>query len=51
VTSPEEWRAAAAEERLSLLIDRLLASMETAASIGAWDRVVELAEARDLLGA
>ncbi len=33
-----------AEDRLSLLIDRLLASMDAAASTGAWDRVVELAD-------
>ena len=43
MTSPEEWRAVSAEQRLSLLIDRLLASMDAAASISAWDRVVELA--------
>ena len=35
---------ASAEDRLTQLIDRLLASMDAAASIGAWDRVVELAE-------
>ena len=43
VTSAQEQRAASAEDRLSLLIDRLLASMDAAASVGAWDRVVELA--------
>ena len=36
--------SASAEDRLSLLIDRLLASMDAAASAGAWDRVVELAD-------
>jgi class 3 adenylate cyclase len=41
-TAPE--RPASAEDRLSLLIDRLLASMDAAASTGAWDRVVELAD-------
>ena len=44
MTSAEERRAVSAEDRLSLLIDRLLASMDAAASIGAWDRVVELAD-------
>lgn len=44
MTPPEEPRAASAEDRLSLLIDRLLGSMDAAASIGAWDRVVELAD-------
>jgi hypothetical protein len=43
VTSAEERRAVSAQGRLSLLIDRLLASMDAAASIGAWDRAVELA--------
>ncbi len=33
-----------AEDRLSLLIDRLLTSMDAAAAMGAWDRVVELAD-------
>jgi class 3 adenylate cyclase len=32
-----------AEDRLSLLIDRLLTSMDAAAATGSWDRVVELA--------
>jgi class 3 adenylate cyclase/tetratricopeptide (TPR) repeat protein len=36
-------RSASPEDRLSLLIARLLASMDTAASTGAWDRAVELA--------
>ena len=35
--------AVSAEDRLSLLIDRLLTSMDAAAAAGAWDRVVELA--------
>ena len=43
MTSSNGQPAASAEDRLSLLIDRLLASMDAAASIGAWDRVVELA--------
>ncbi len=44
MTSAEEVRAVSAEDRLSLLIDRLLASMDAAAAVGAWDRVVELAD-------
>jgi class 3 adenylate cyclase len=44
VTSPVEPQAASAEDRLSLLINRLLASMDAAASTGAWDRAVELAD-------
>lgn len=44
MTSPEEPQAASAEDRLSLLIDRLLDSMDAAASTGAWDRVVEFAD-------
>jgi class 3 adenylate cyclase len=44
VTSGKGWQAVSAEDRLSLLIDRLLASMDAAASTGAWDRVVELAD-------
>ena len=40
---PEEPEALSAEDRLSLLINRLLDSMDAAASTGAWDRVVELA--------
>ncbi len=44
MTSAEERRAVSAEDRLSLLIDRLLASMDAAGSIGAWDRVVEFAD-------
>ena len=40
----DDMPAASAEERLTLLIDRLLASMDAAASIGAWDRVVEQAD-------
>jgi class 3 adenylate cyclase len=39
----DEERSASAEDRLARLIDRLLASMDAAASIGAWDRVVEQA--------
>jgi len=44
VTSIPEQSAASAEDRLSLLIERLLASMDAAASVGAWDHVVELAD-------
>lgn len=44
MTSPDEPEAVSAEDRLSLLIDRLLNSMDVAASTGAWDRVVELAD-------
>ena len=44
MTSADEQEAASAEDRLSLLIDRLLASMDAAASVGAWDRAVELAD-------
>ena len=44
MTSAGEQEAASAEDRLSLLIDRLLASMDAAASVGAWDRAVELAD-------
>jgi len=44
VTAAQERPAASAEHRLSVLIDRLLASMDAAASTGAWDRVVELAD-------
>ena len=43
MTTPHGQDAVSAEDRLSLLIDRLLASMDAAASMGAWDRVVELA--------
>jgi class 3 adenylate cyclase len=43
----DEERPASAEDRLARLIDRLLASMDTAASIGAWDRLVE--QANDVL--
>jgi class 3 adenylate cyclase len=43
----DEERAASAEDRLARLIDRLLASMDAAASIGAWDRLVE--QANDVL--
>ena len=39
-----EERSASAEDRLAQLIDRLLASMDAAASIGAWDRLVEQAD-------
>ena len=49
MTSAPERPAASAEDRLSQLIDRLLASMDAAASTGAWDRVVELAD--DVLAA
>ena len=42
-SADEGPRSASPEDRLSLLIDRLLASMDAAASTGAWDRVVELA--------
>ena len=42
--SAQEQEPASAEDRLSLLINRLLTSMDAAASIGAWDRVVELAD-------
>jgi class 3 adenylate cyclase len=44
VTSGEKEQGASAEDRLSLLINRLLTSMDTAASMGGWDRVVDLAE-------
>ena len=44
MTSAQGRQAVSAEDRLSLLIDRLLASMDAAASTGAWDRVVELAD-------
>src|SRR3984885_15150438 len=40
----DEGRSASAEDRLALLIGRLLVSMDAAASIGAWDRVVEQAD-------
>jgi class 3 adenylate cyclase len=40
----DEERSASAEDRLARLIDRLLASMDAAASIGAWDRLVEQAD-------
>jgi class 3 adenylate cyclase/tetratricopeptide (TPR) repeat protein len=43
VTPAREPQPASAEDRLSLLIDRLLTSMDAAASTGSWDRVVELA--------
>jgi len=43
VTSAPEHPAVSAEDRLSLLIDRLLTSMDAAAATGSWDRVVELA--------
>ena len=43
MTSAPERPAASAEDRLSLLIDRLLTSMDAAAAAGTWDRVVELA--------
>ena len=44
MTSTEEQGGLSAEGRLALLIDRLLASMDAAASTGAWDRVVEFAD-------
>src|SRR5271154_4979308 len=40
----DEERSPSAEDRLALLIDRLLASMDASASIGAWDRLVEQAD-------
>jgi class 3 adenylate cyclase len=40
----DEVRSASAEDRLARLIDRLLASMDASASIGAWDRLVEQAD-------
>jgi len=43
-SADEGRRSASAEDRLLLLINRLLASMDAAASTGAWDRVVELAD-------
>ncbi len=43
MTTAPEQPAASAEDRLSLLIDRLLTSMDAAATVGSWDRVVELA--------
>jgi class 3 adenylate cyclase len=47
VTSAPEQPAVSAEDRLSLLIDRLLTSMDAAAATGNWDRVVE--HANDVL--
>ena len=44
MTSAQEQSAVSAENRLSLLIDRLLTSMDAAAATGSWDRVVELAD-------
>ena len=44
MTSAEDQAGLSAEGRLGLLIDRLLASMDAAASTGAWDRVVEFAD-------
>ena len=41
MTSAEEQGARSAEDRLAVLINRLLGSMDAAASTGAWDRVVE----------
>jgi class 3 adenylate cyclase/tetratricopeptide (TPR) repeat protein len=43
VTTVGGQHAVSAEDRLSLLIDRLLTSMDAAAAAGTWDRVVELA--------
>ena len=43
----DEEHPASAEDRLARLIDRLLTSMDEAASIGAWDRLVE--QANDVL--
>lgn len=43
MTAAQGQPAVSAEDRLSLLIDRLLTSMEAAAAAGSWDRVVELA--------
>ena len=43
MTSAPEQPAVSAEDRLSLLIERLLTSMDAAAATGSWDRVVELA--------
>ncbi len=43
MTSAPELPAVSAEDRLSLLIDRLLTSMDAAAAAGSWGRVVELA--------
>ena len=43
VTAARDQPVRSAEDRLSLLIDRLLTSMDAAASTGGWDRVVELA--------
>ena len=40
----DEEQSTSAEERLARLIERLLASMDAAASIGAWDRLVEQAD-------
>ena len=40
----DDEQSASAEERLARLIERLLASMDAAASIGAWDRLVEQAD-------
>ncbi len=43
MTSAPEQTTVSAEERLSQLIERLLTSMDAAATTGSWDRVVELA--------
>src|SRR5579871_1577805 len=43
MTSAQDQPAGSAEDRLGLLIDRLLTSMDAAAAAGSWDRVVELA--------
>ena len=43
MTSAQDQPAVSAEDRLGLLIDRLLTSMDDAAASGSWDRVVELA--------
>jgi hypothetical protein len=39
----DDQGAVSAEDRLALLIERLLASMDAAAAAGDWDRVTELA--------
>ena len=43
MTGVGRQHAESAEDRLAVLIDRLLTSMDAAAAAGTWDRVVELA--------
>ena len=44
MTQRDDAGAGTAEDRLTLLIDRLLASMDGAAAAGSWPRVLELAD-------